>query len=339
MDRAVGPGSTIERPASPVIKAATAQPESLLKWMAGLADPSRLRLLRLLERHELGVSDLCEVLQMPQSTVSRHLKLLGDEGWTSSRRRGTTNLYRMLLDELPPAQRDLWLLTRRQTEGWATFHQDQVRLTRRLTDRQPDAQAFFAGAAGQWDRTRQQMYGSRFEREALLAMLPPTWTVADLGCGTGALASDLARFVRRVIAVDSSQAMLDAAQQRVGQLSNVELHQAQLEALPIDEDACDAAVAVLVLTYVEEPASAIREMGRIVKPGGQVAIIDLLRHDRDDFRREMGQLSMGFEHSELAHELELAGFGQVTCSPLAPEPEAKGPALLLARGTAHGSAN
>ncbi len=325
---------TTIRPTRPsVIKAANIQPDSLLKWMAGLADPSRIRLLRLLERHELGVSDLCEVLQMPQSTVSRHLKLLGDEGWTSNRRRGTTNLYRMLLDELDPAQRDLWLLTRRQTESWATFHQDQVRLMRRLTDRKPDSQAFFAGAAGQWDRTRQEMYGRGFERDAILGLLPATWTVADLGCGTGAMAANLARCVHRVIAIDSSQAMLDAARQRLGGLSNVELQQADLEALPIDDASCDAALAVLVLTYIDEPAAAIAEMGRILKPGGQALLIDLLRHDRDDFRREMGQLSMGFEPTQLQHDLEAAGLTRVTCRPLAPEPDAKGPALLLARGT------
>src|SRR5947209_16287834 len=72
-------------------------PDALLAWMESLADPTRLRLLRLLERHELGVVELCDVLQLPQSTVSRHLKVLSDQGWTDSRRQGTTNLYRTVL--------------------------------------------------------------------------------------------------------------------------------------------------------------------------------------------------------------------------------------------------
>src|SRR5437764_15174380 len=95
-----------------VTRALAAQPEMLLSWMEGLADPTRLRLLRLLERHELGVVELCDILQLPQSTVSRHLKVLGDQGWARSRRQGTTHLYRTILDELDPAARRLWLLAR-----------------------------------------------------------------------------------------------------------------------------------------------------------------------------------------------------------------------------------
>src|SRR5205814_9342011 len=94
------------------------QPDRLLGWMESLADSTRLRLLRLLERHELGVVELCDVLQMPQSTVSRHLKVLADEKWVRSRRHGTARLYHMILDELTAPQRKLWLLIREQTENW-----------------------------------------------------------------------------------------------------------------------------------------------------------------------------------------------------------------------------
>ncbi len=308
------------------------QPDSLLRWMAGLTDPSRLRLLRLLERQELGVSDLCEVVQMPQSTVSRHLTLLGDEGWTISRRRGTTNLYRMLLDELDPGQRELWLLTRQQTEDWATFHQDQVRLLRLLADQRQSAQAYFADAAGQWDNTRAQLYGPTFERAALTALLPPAWVVADLGCGTGTLSVEISPYVRSVIAVDNSKAMLDAASQRIAGRSNIELRQGDLEALPIERAEADAALCVLVLSYLRDPAAAIGEIARILKPGGLAVVVDLLKHDREDFRREMGQLSMGFAEDELTGLLTDAGFSPTTCHALPPHPDAKGPALLLARG-------
>src|SRR5205809_7677905 len=100
-------------------------PERLVGWMESLADRTRLRLLRLLERHELGVVELCDVLQLPQSTVSRHLKVLTDDGWTCSRRQSTTHLYRTILDELDPPQRRLWLLAREQTEGWPQIAQDR----------------------------------------------------------------------------------------------------------------------------------------------------------------------------------------------------------------------
>ena len=182
----------------------TAQPDRLLRWMTGLTDTTRLRLLRLIERHELAVSDLCDVLQLPQSTVSRHLKLLSDEGWTVSQRRGTTNLYRMVLDELEPAQRQMWLLAREQTDGWAAVEQDKLRVAERLRQRSASAQSFFTGAAGDWDKLREQAYGPTFSHDALLALLPVDWTVADLGCGTGALTLTLSRHVKRVIGVDNT---------------------------------------------------------------------------------------------------------------------------------------
>ena len=140
--------------AAPVVLAARpSHVAALVGCLETLADPTRLRLLRLLERHELGVAALCDILQLPQSTVSRHLKILADEAWLRSRPHRTTNLYRMDLGELDPAARRLWTLTREQTDDWATVAQDQLRLTRRLAERQP-SQGFFAGAAGRWDRLR-----------------------------------------------------------------------------------------------------------------------------------------------------------------------------------------
>ena len=131
---------------------APAQPDALLGWMECLADPTRLRLLRLLERHELGVVELCDILQLPQSTVSRHLKVLAEQAWVAEPGQGTTHLYRMTLDEADPAARRLWLLAREQTDGWATVRQDELRLRQRLLSRETDSQAFFAGAAGEWDK-------------------------------------------------------------------------------------------------------------------------------------------------------------------------------------------
>src|SRR5690348_1434754 len=140
-------------------------PQNLVGWMEGLADRTRLRLLRLLERQELGVVELCDILQLPQSTVSRHLKVLSDQGWLHSRRIGTTHLYRTILDELDPAARKLWLIAREQTEDWATTRQDELRLVRRLRHRESTSQTFFAGAAGKWDKLRRELYGESFRSE------------------------------------------------------------------------------------------------------------------------------------------------------------------------------
>lgn len=316
-------------------RAAASQPEALLSWMESLSDPTRLRLLRLVERHELSVAELCDVVQLPQSTVSRHLKVLGDEGWVRSRAEGTTRLYRMLT-ERDGAPRRLWAIAREETAGWATIEQDQLRLSRRLTARRPATEAFFAGAAGRWDRLREEVYGAEFERQALLGLLPSRWTVADLGCGTGSIAAALAPHVARVVGVDQSPAMLRAAARRTGGLGNVDLRQGSLEALPLQDETVDGALLVLALTYVADPSRPLREARRVLREGGRAVVVDLLRHDREDFRRQMGQVSLGFEPESLALALESAGFERVSVRPLVPEARAKGPALVLATGSREG---
>jgi len=306
-----------------------AQPHALLGWMESLADSTRLRLLRLLERQELGVVELCEVLQMPQSTVSRHLKLLSDRGWISNRREGTNNLYRMTLDELTAAARRFWVLAREQTADWPAVEQDRLRLGRVLLDRERDAQSFFANAAAEWDGIRGSLYGNLFQQTALLALLPSNWVVADLGCGTGAVAADLARHVKQVIGVDQSPAMLKAARKRTHGLANVDLRKGSLDKLPIESASCDAALLVLVLTYVVSIEAALQEAARILKPGGRLVVVDLLRHDREDFRRRMGQSSLGFEIAQFNTLVSAAGLTPLRCEPIDPEPLAKGPALML----------
>ncbi|WP_428940038.1 ArsR/SmtB family transcription factor [Fontivita pretiosa] len=304
--------------------------EVLVGWMDSLADRTRLRLLRLLERHELGVAELCEVLQLPQSTVSRHLKLLRDQGWVRSRRSGTTHLYRMILDELEPAARKLWLLAREQTEQWATVRQDELRLQRRLRQRAGGAEAFFAGAAARWDKLRRQFYGESFTTSALLALIPRHYTVADLGCGTGQVAAALARHVKHVIGVDSSGAMLRAARRRLADQPNVALLRADLGAIPLADQSCDAAMLILVLSYIPEIAPVLSQARRILKPRGRLVIVDLLPHDRDDFRRQMGQVHAGLAPEFIQRQLCQAGFSDVQVQPLSPEPSATGPALFLA---------
>lgn len=307
-------------------------PISLLAWMDCLSDPTRLRLLRLLERRELGVVDLCEILQLPQSTVSRHLKVLSDQHWTRSRREGTAHLYKMLVEELEPPAKRLWLLAREQTDNWATLQQDELRLARRLSERNGDSEAFFNGAAAQWDKLRGELYGQDFTLSAALGLLNPDQVVADIGCGTGPMTAQLAPFVKQVIGVDNSAAMLKAARRRTETFTNVDLRRGEATALPIDDAACDAALLLLVLTYVPDPAAALKELARILCPGGRAVIVDLLPHDRDDFRRLMQQSHRGFEPAELTDQLTHVGFKSITLRPLPPEPAAKGPALFVGVG-------
>jgi DNA-binding transcriptional ArsR family regulator len=206
----------------------------ILDHLAALADATRDRLLLLLEPHELTVSELCAVLQLPQSTVSRHLKALADAGWVTSRAEGTSRLYTMTREQEPPARR-LWLLVRDQVSGSRAAVQDHHRLQGVLADRRTRSQEFFSTTAGQWDRMRDELFGPTFHLQALLGLLDERWTVGDLGAGTGAVSAALAPFVSRVIAVDNSAAMLQAARRRLQGFRNVELRRGDLEQLPIDD--------------------------------------------------------------------------------------------------------
>ena len=315
-----------------MISTTTSQPVGLMGLMESLSDQTRLRLLYLLEREELGVAELCEILQMPQSTVSRHLKLLGEQGWVQSRRRGTTNLYRMNLDELDETAHQLWHIAREQTSDWAALEQDRLRLEGVLKQRAQDPRAFFADAARQWDRMRRELYGTLFTQYALLSLLPADWTVADLGCGTGSLTATLAPHVAAVIGVDQSDEMLQSAQHNAAGCDNVVLKRGDLESLPVESESCDAALMLIVLTYVPDPAPALREAARILRPGGKLVVVDLLRHDDEGFRQQMGQYSLGFDRRQLSEHLGDAGLSAERAEAVPPESEAKGPALMLATG-------
>src|SRR5262245_54622833 len=150
-----------------------AEPQ-ILDALSALSDATRCRMVRLLDGQELTVSELCGVLQLPQSTVSRHLKTLADADWVASRRDGTSRYYTIALDAADGPRTKLWQLTRDQIEGRPATQQDQRRLARILTRRGEASQQFFAASAGQWDRLREDLFGRDFVGEALLSLLPST---------------------------------------------------------------------------------------------------------------------------------------------------------------------
>jgi ubiquinone/menaquinone biosynthesis C-methylase UbiE len=300
--------------------------------MSALADTTRSRLLLVLERHELTVGELCQVLQLPQSTVSRHLKLLGDEGWVSARAEGTSRRYRMPADRMDAGARQLWQLVRHEVSSLPGAAQDGERLRSVLAQRSTRSREFFSSAAGEWDRLRAELFGRRADLLALLGLLDDGWTVGDLGCGTGQVARSLAPFVRRVIAVDSSPAMLETARARLDGLENVETREGELESLPLADGELDAAIAFLVLHYVAEPGVALAEAARALRPGGRLLVVDMMPHDREEYRQAMGHVWQGFEAERMQGWMEEAGLGGCRYVPLPPDPAAKGPTLFAASG-------
>lgn len=297
--------------------------------LAALAEPIRGRLLLLLESQPLTVRELQQALQLPQSTVSRHLKVLADGGWVASREEGTSNWYRLALRDLPAPARRLWQAVREPLAGTVAARGDADRLRSVLAARHATSQRFFASAAGQWDRLRRELFGERAELQALLGLLDGDWTVGDLGCGTGVMTEALAPFVRRVIAVDESAAMLRAARQRLGSAAGVEFRTGALESLPVTDGELDAAVLGHVLHHVSEPDRVLGETRRVLRPGGKLLVLDLVPHDRAEYRETMGHQWLGFAEVELAEWLAAAAFTDVRHRPLPPDPAAKGPGLFV----------
>jgi ubiquinone/menaquinone biosynthesis C-methylase UbiE/DNA-binding transcriptional ArsR family regulator len=299
--------------------------------MTALADPTRSRLLLALERNELSVNELQSILQLPQSTISRHLKMLSAEGWVEARAEGTSRHYRLATDSLDPTSRRLWHIVRDEVMHSSAAEHDARRTQAVLAERSTRSQQFFSTSAGQWDKMRLELFGRRAD-VALLGLLDESWTVADLGCGTGAITQSLAPFVERVIAVDESGPMLAAAKKRLHGLENVDIRNGRLEALPLADEEVDVALLFLVLHYVVDPARVIAEAVRVLRPGGRLLVLDMMPHDRQDLRQAMGHQWQGFDATTLGAWMQTAGLEGFRYNGLAPDPDARGPMHFAASG-------
>lgn len=306
---------------------------TLLGHMSALADGARCRLLMLLAAQELTVTDLCAVLQLPQSTVSRHLKTLLDRGWVQARPDGPRRLYRLDAASLEPSAARLWELAREQLDRDTATQRDRQRLASVLARRRSRSQEFFDTGSESWDELRDELFGERFHLAALLGLLPGEWVLADLGCGTGTVAEALAPFVRRVIGVDGSAPMLDLARRRLARFDNAQLHLGELESLPLEDAAVDVTTLILVLHHLERPEAAIAEAARCLRAGGRILIVDMLPHDRLEYQLERGHVWLGFSQAEVTRFLRDAGFAAVRYQLLPPAPEAKGPNLFAVSAT------
>ncbi|MGB2987738.1 MAG: metalloregulator ArsR/SmtB family transcription factor [Phycisphaerae bacterium] len=309
------------------------QPETIFKAMA---DRTRQRALGVLRRRELSVSELVEVLHQPQSTVSRHLKVLRDTGLIQDRRDGNTVLYSVP----PPVPEENGTgLTTRLLEWIAEqplARSIESRLEAVIQSRRDMSRRFFDRIGHQWDALREESFGSSFHLEAFLALLPRDWTVADVGTGTGYLLPTLARHFERVIGVEPVETMLDAARHRTEhhRIENVELRKGDLAHLPITEAAVDLAIAVLVLHHVPTPREAIAELQRIVCPGGRVLIVEQTAHQNEIFRDRMQDRWWGFDPAEFGGLLESVGFEEVESRRLVTAPRASddAPDLFVVTG-------
>lgn len=315
----------------------------VLGRLTALSDPTRCRTLRLLEQHELTVGELCSALQLPQSTVSRHLRVLSDEGWTSARGEGTSRFYKASFEDLDSGARDLWMVVSDQLGNSLGMSADQRRAEAVLAKRKAKVRLFFDNAADSWDGLRSQLIGDRSDLLALLDLFDPEWVVGDLGCGTGHISVALAPCVRKVIAIDESGPMLAAARERLapflvpaggdglpGTERGVELREGHIESLPLEDASLDVAILFLVAHFFTDPARAMQEIRRVLKPGGRLLLVDLMPHDRDEYVAQLGHIWQGFAEEQISGWLTAAGFTNARYRPMAHDSSDRTPGLFVA---------
>jgi ArsR family transcriptional regulator len=302
--------------------------------LALLADPTRGRILLVLSLHELTVGEICSVLALPQSTVSRHLRVLADEGWVSMRQEGTSRFYTRNAS-LDDGSERLWTLVAEDLQRESSWQADQSRLTGVLAQRRNMSRAFFAGAGAKWNELRQELFAGA-NGSALLGLLDDSMTVGDLGCGAGHVSAALAPWVQRVIGVDASSDMLEHSRARLASAGNVDLRIGELESVPIADGELDAAILSLVLHYAADPGRVLNEAGRVLRPRGRLLLVDLQPHARQEYRQQMGHVWLGFSAEQVTNWLAEAGFGSIRVRALPADPDVKGPALFVATGRTAG---
>lgn len=303
---------------------------ALLAPFKALADETRLRLLRVLNLASFNVGELCEVMDMGQSRISRHLKILQDAGLVRSRREGTWIYYALPRPlEEPDLPRSLLELLAIQPEE---HPEDRLRAVETLKLRGSRSRQFFEEVAPRWHEVRRRTQGEASHVEELRRGIPASELLVDLGSGTGEFLLDLADRSRRLIGIDRSPRMIAEAERRrdEAQVANVEYRLGTLEHLPLRDAEAEVAVANMVLHYVADPAQVLQEVHRTLTPGGTFHIADLTAHSQEWMREELNHQWLGFEPDDLVSWLTQAGFTEVTTQRL--ERRGEGPDVLLASG-------
>ncbi len=301
----------------------------MLDDLSLLSDLNRIRILRLVECEELGVGELVQILQLPQSSVSRHLKALSQADWVNKQNVGTASLV-SLNPALSKPRTRLWELVRSESSEEPQAEQDLQRMKSILAQRQVDSRAFFGAVASRWSEVRRELFGDAFLAPTLAALVEPSMVIGDLGCGAGDTSAQLARYAKQVFAVDHEEAMLALASKRLGHLPNVEILNGEINALPLDDACLDSALVMLVLHHVPELLGALSEIRRVLKPGGRVVILDMTQHERESYRLRMGHMHLGFKRADIEEAASRAGLTPERYHLIPADLQARGPGLFVA---------
>lgn len=311
--------------------------KSILKSLRVLSDANRLRVLLLVEREELSVAELQDILAMGQSTLSTHLSQLKQADLVEDRRTGKNILYRLKQDNGTSHKQDVFSqlipLLKRAAREIPEVRQDSAALKLVLRKRQDKTRAFFDEMAGRFGREYMPGRSWKGFAEALLLLMPPM-VIADLGAGEGTFSLLLAQRAKHVIAIDSSRKMVEygtllARRQRA---KTLEYRQGDLEDVPIADASVDLALFSQSLHHAIHPERAVAEAFRILKPHGRIAVLDLGKHRFEEARELYADLWLGFSEVDLEASLHKAGFQNVSTAIVHKEVEAPHFQTLLAVG-------
>ncbi len=301
-----------------------------------LSDPTRLRLLALLLKEELAVAELQEILGMGQSRISSQLGLLRQAGFVSDRRDGKKAFY-SLRSSLEPRKLALLRAACESVADLPESADDRASLERTLLKRRQHSEQYFNLIAGKLGKN--YCPGRSWEALGHLALrLVPAITVADLGAGEGLVSQLLARRAERVWCIDNSPKMVEVGTElaKKNGLANLSYKLGDIEQVPLPDKSVDLAILSQALHHATHPQSAVNEAHRILKPGGQVLVLDLKEHDFEKARDLYGDLWLGFKESALHGFLKSAGFQKVDVTQVSREEKEPHFETLLASGVKGG---
>jgi ArsR family transcriptional regulator len=279
-----------------------------VKCFKALADETRLRLLNIAGNYELNVNEIVETMDMGQSRISRHLKILTESGLLMARRNGLWTFYSASSEGaaglLLKTFADIFHLQE-------TYGRDLERAQAVREERGLESQRFFNAIAGNWGTLKKELLGDSGLDEHIIERMSDCDTVVDLGCGNGDLLPFLMKKADRVIGVDRSAQMLQEARNRFAAEpaeASIELRLGELEHLPLREAEADCAVFNMALHHLLDPAQGLAEAARVLKPSGLLLIMDLFAHQDETLRTRFGDRRLGFDPEILTQTLHQQGF-------------------------------
>jgi len=280
----------------------------VIRTLKALADPLRLRVLGAVAEEELTVGEVQEVVASVQSAVSRNLAILREAGFVQDRKEGT-NVYFSVRQDMPAAVRELYKSVKASWPELPESKGDKERLETCRRRRARRSRNYFESVAGDWERIRKSFFADRVTSLAIEKLLPRNLVLADVGCGTGSLSFELARFARRVIGVDLSKEMLRRAREvaKERNVGNVEFRHADALKLPLASRSVDAVFCVMVLHFLPDPERAIAEFCRVTRRGGFVIVVDLVQHSQEWMREQMAHRWLGFDRGSIEAWFRSAG--------------------------------